>query len=376
MIRVKAFSIRQMTNTLAFGFVIMVLAVFVIFTIFSTIYLIEKELKENLLNSFEIDETNILTKKEFINHILESEISLLAFHEVKEDELEFDRTWNAEETKNLYYLPQESTSIMNQEEYKYEEKDSSKKYQIPESFQVEKLQNGNIIVGNSKIINYSKLTINLEALKKPSTYKITSQTSFLIYHTHTSESYTVPEVTEIKNYRTTNPLYNVVTVGNALEESLKEKGFFCTHDTTLHDYPSYNGAYGASLRTVENILKNKKYDFLIDIHRDALSSNYHFRPTVEINGEKVAKIMFVVGTNGSGLEHDNWMNNLKLALFIQNRAEEMYPGLFRDLTLSSSRYNQHLSDAAFIIEVGATGNTLDEVRNSMKYLANVIASFQ
>lgn len=38
----------------------------------------------------------------------------------------------------------------------------------------------------------------------------------------------------------------------------------------------------------------------------------------------------------------------------------------------NSRYNQHVSNAAFIIEVGATGNTLEECVGSMKYLANVL----
>lgn len=79
--------------------------------------------------------------------------------------------------------------------------------------------------------------------------------------------------------------------------------------------------------------------------------NLHFRPTTQINGETVSKMMFVIGTNGTGLSHDHWMTNLKLALLIQNTAEEMYPGLFRDLNLSKYRYNQHLSDGAFILEV-------------------------
>ena len=147
-------------------------------------------------------------------------------------------------------------------------------------------------------------------------------------------------------------------------------------DKSIHDYPSYNGAYKSSLETVQKILKDKKYDFVIDIHRDAISSNYNFRPTVEINGESVAKLMFVIGTNSSGLKHDEWMENLKLAIMIQNRAEEMYPGLFRELNLSKSRYNQHVSNGAMIIEVGATGNTLEEAKNSMKYLAAVLDSLK
>ena len=46
-------------------------------------------------------------------------------------------------------------------------------------------------------------------------------------------------------------------------------------------------------------------------------------------------------------------------------------GLFRPIILRDSRYNQHLTSATTIIEVGATGNTLDECLNSMKYLAKV-----
>ena len=47
-------------------------------------------------------------------------------------------------------------------------------------------------------------------------------------------------------------------------------------------------------------------------------------------------------------------------------------GLFRPIILRNSRYNQHLTEGSTIIEVGATGNTLDECLNSMKYLAKVI----
>ena len=46
-------------------------------------------------------------------------------------------------------------------------------------------------------------------------------------------------------------------------------------------------------------------------------------------------------------------------------------GLFRPIILRDSRYNQHLTSASTIIEVGATGNTMDECLNSMKYLAKV-----
>ena len=81
--------------------------------------------------------------------------------------------------------------------------------------------------------------------------------------------------------------------------------------------------------------------------------------------------MFVIGTDGGGLWHPNWNQNLKFAIKIQQKAEELYPGLFKPIILRNSRYNQHISKAATIIEVGATGNTLEQSLTSMKYLSNV-----
>jgi len=61
-----------------------------------------------------------------------------------------------------------------------------------------------------------------------------------------------------------------------------------------------------------------------------------------------------------GLTHDNWQSNLKYAIKIQEKANEMYPGLFRPIIVRNSRYNQNLAKSACIIEVGATGNTLEQ----------------
>lgn len=41
------------------------------------------------------------------------------------------------------------------------------------------------------------------------------------------------------------------------------------------------------------------------------------------------------------------------------------------MIVRNSRYNHHLAKAACIIEVGATGNTLEECLNSMKYLGKI-----
>ena len=180
-------------------------------------------------------------------------------------------------------------------------------------------------MGNIIISNYSKISLDLNELKSVSSKLINESTNFLIFHTHTSETYKITETEYSDYYRTQNEAYNMLAVGEALSKDLIAKGYRVLHEKTVHDFPSYNGAYKSSLKTVESCLEKENFDFVIDIHRDAISSNENFRPTVEINGESAAKLMFVVGTNSAGLSHDKWMENLKLAIMIQNRAEEMYP---------------------------------------------------
>ncbi len=86
-----------------------------------------------------------------------------------------------------------------------------------------------------------------------------------------------------------------------------------------------------------------------------------------------AQIMFVIGTDGGGLEHPNWIQNLKLAVKIQEKANEIYPGLMKPIILRNSRYNQNLAKGATIIEIGATGNTMEECLVSMKYFAKLLS---
>ena len=199
--------------------------------------------------------------------------------------------------------------------------------------------------------------------------------NILIFHTHTCESYTQTDANKYEstgNYRTTDLNHNVVRVGDELQKYLTSYGHNVIHNKTFHDYPAYTGSYGRSLKTVSGILsQNKDTDVVIDLHRDAIGDD-SYAPKVKIGDEYAAQIMFVIGTNGSGLTHDNWQQNLQFAMKVQQKANELYPGLFKPILLRNARYNQHLSKAANIIEIGATGNTLEECETSAKYLANVL----
>ena len=227
---------------------------------------------------------------------------------------------------------------------------------------------------NVKIKNESKYELTQEMLTP--NYLMLNKKDLIIYHTHTCESYTPSEQNSYissGNFRTTDLNFTVAKVGEVLSNNLKEKGINVVHNNTLHDYPAYTGSYTRSLSTINNLLsQNPSCEMIIDLHRDALGSSSSYGPCVMIGEEKVAQLMFVIGTDGGGLTHPDWLNNLKVAIAIQEKAEELYPGLFKPMIVRNSRYNQHVSNAAFIIEVGATGNTLEECAGSMKYLANVL----
>ncbi len=222
-------------------------------------------------------------------------------------------------------------------------------------------------------------------IKNETDYKLTKEIltpdidinkeNILIFHTHTCESYTESEKYKYKqtgNYRTTDKNYTVVNVGRELDRQLQGYGYKVIHDETYHDYPSYSGSYSNSYKTVTNLLEeNKNTDIVIDLHRDAIGDNT-YAPTVKIGDEYAAQLMFVMGGNISK-EHPNWQQNLKFAVKIQEKANEMYPGLFKPIILRDASYNQQTAKAACIIEVGATGNTMEQALTSMKYLAKVIS---
>lgn len=231
----------------------------------------------------------------------------------------------------------------------------------------------NVTYNNVKIKNQTDYELTNEILTPDITIE---NKNIVIFHTHSCESYTSSPAytyTPTGNFRTTDLNFTVTRVGTELETYLKQYGYNVIHNTDYHDYPSYNGSYTKSLQTVENILQTTPSDIIIDLHRDAIGSRSDYAPTVKIGDEEAAQIMFVIGTNAGGLYHPNWQQNLKFAIKIQEKAEEMYPGLFKPIMLTTSRYNQHTGKFANIMEVGATGNTLEQCLTSMKYLSKIMA---
>lgn len=319
------------------------------------------EKSNTVIKSEEEENPNVL-----IENILGVELAKIKEIEqtqiIEEDQTENLATENIEQNTEIENETQENTETNTQVILENVETQIVTQNPISESFNSE--------INGVKIKNETSFDIS----NIMETALEINKNNILIFHTHTCESYTPSEKYQYQqtgNFRTTDLNYTVARVGDELSNYLLGFGFNVYHDKTYHDYPAYSGSYNRSLTTVQNALKTNPSDIIIDLHRDAIGSISNYDPSVEIGEDVAAQVMFVIGTNGGGLNHPNWKQNLKFAIEVQQKANEMYPGLFKPIILRNSRYNQHLGKAACIIEVGATGNTLDQCLNSMKYLAKV-----
>ncbi len=186
----------------------------------------------------------------------------------------------------------------------------------------------------------------------------------LIVHTHTSEGYQPLE-------RTQDADQNVIAIGAIIADYLEQQGVSVIHDQTIHD-ADYNGSYSRCLETVEARLKeNPSIQIVLDVHRDAatLEDGQSLQVTADINGTQTGQIMLVAGTNEGGLTHPNWETNLAFALRIQQAMDQYYPGLSRPLNIRKERFNQHLAPGMLIVEVAASGNTLEEAKEGAELFA-------
>lgn len=201
----------------------------------------------------------------------------------------------------------------------------------------------------------------------------------LIVHTHGSESYAQTDgdaYEESDPYRTTDCTHNVVKVGEEMATVFRAHGFQVIHDTTLFDYPAYNGAYDRSKAAVEQWLAQyPTIKIVLDVHRDALvgSGGEVYKLVSEEAGKKVAQVMLVVGTSGSGAEHPRWKDNLAFAVKLQQGLTRGYDSLARPIVLRNSRYNQQLSPGSLLVEVGGHGNTLTEAVDGARLWADNVA---
>ena len=200
---------------------------------------------------------------------------------------------------------------------------------------------------------------------------------FLIYHTHTTEAFRMKEegqYQETTPWRTNDKNYSIVGIGEKLANLLEnEYGYSVLHDTTNHEPPKLSTAYSRSVLTMENYVS--EYDDLnifIDVHRDAANIETDTDDVVIVDGKRCARVMFVVGTGVNFSKKPEWETNYKIALSLNNELNKMSEGFAKPIRVKDGRYNQHISNACILIEVGHNANTYAEAANSVSYIARAI----
>lgn len=204
------------------------------------------------------------------------------------------------------------------------------------------------------------------------------QPQILIIHTHSSEAYTPAGLDRYEpsdSARTEDDEHNIIRVGDELTRLYERAGLQVIHDRGVYDYPSYTGSYGRSGAAVEKYLREyPSISVVLDVHRDALGEgDVIYKTVAEEAGTCASQAMLLVGTDESGLENPNWRENLSLALYLQNVLAAEHPTLMRPVALVPQRYNQQLCPGMLILEVGSSGNTMQEALAAARLFADSTA---
>ena len=225
---------------------------------------------------------------------------------------------------------------------------------------------------NVRIDNQTEFSIDIKALMaKDTDFLISDKPVVLVIHTHATEAYC-----ETVGARTTDTALNIVHIGEVLTNALNKNGITTLHETSLIDHEDYYGAYPHAAELIEGyLMKHPSIQMVIDVHRDAVTDKEgnELALTADLNGVAAARLMLVMGSDSAGLSHQNWEENLAFALKLQAFCEERAPGIFRDLTLRTQRYNQHLTPKSILLEVGAAGNSMQEAETSIRFFADQLS---
>lgn len=239
------------------------------------------------------------------------------------------------------------------------------------------VQVGNAFVKN--VTDYGNNTVlEAEAASPAFTLEDTGEPQVLIMHTHTTECY-MPYTGDVYDTtystRSTDNSRNMAAVGDVIAEQLQAAGIGVLHDVTQHDYPSYNGSYDRSAKTVSDYLEQyPSIKVVLDIHRDAIvSGDTVTAPVVETDQGTAAQVMIISGCDDGTMDYPNWRDNLAFAIDLQQQMESDHPGFTRPVLFDYRLYNQNLTTGSLLIEVGGHGNTLPQALLAGEWIGQALA---
>lgn len=239
---------------------------------------------------------------------------------------------------------------------------------------------GNVQVQSKIPDSFYKLDIeNLLNQKASLEISDLSKPTILIYHSHTTECFTLLDVgyyTESTDLKTKDITRNMVRVGDEICRVLKNRGFNVIHDRETHDL-SYNEAYSSSRKSMSEYLeKYPTIDITIDVHRDSITyqDGTKVKPTAVIDGKKAARMMIISGCQHGDISNfPDWEYNLRFSTAVVNAVNSKYKNLMRPILFSERKYNMDLTKNSFLLEIGTEGNTLEEACYSGRLFADALA---
>ncbi len=191
--------------------------------------------------------------------------------------------------------------------------------------------------------------------------------SVLVFHSHATENYK-PNA----SHRRGGEIGDIVEVGKVFVDTLEKSGVMVIHDLTVHDKPRYSDAFINSAKMVEAALgENDQIQMVLDIHRDGLQDKPEGFTTVTVNGQEVAKILFVIGDK----DNLNMKDNMAFAQSLSDALEAKYPGVTRGVRVFKSNYSGQLHPNSVMVVIGDwEGNSIEQAKASAHLLADVVAT--
>ncbi|MFC4411065.1 stage II sporulation protein P [Chungangia koreensis] len=187
--------------------------------------------------------------------------------------------------------------------------------------------------------------------------------SALVYFTHYDEAFKPITQAHDGKIAVSHLEKNITNFGEQLKAHFQANNI---QTDVLDVKVSRTKAYDAIRPHVKQMLAEKQYDLLLDIHRDALKKD---RTTVQHEGASYAKIAIVIGQ-----ENNNYRWNEALAERISKRMNELIPDISRGLIPKQGHgvdgnYNQDLSRNLLLIEIGGIDNTEEEINRTIAVLS-------
>ena len=197
----------------------------------------------------------------------------------------------------------------------------------------------------------------------------------LIFHTHSQEAFADSVEGDVDT--------TIVGVGNYLTQLLTEQyGYSVFHDTSVYDYVDgkldRSKAYTYAEEGIAKILEeNPSIQVVIDLHRDGVADTTHL--VTNVDGKEMAQVMLFNGLSYSNLKGNigylyNPYRDENLAMSLQLRllGDAYYPGFLRRNYINAYRYCLHERGKSMLIEAGAQTNTVQEEKNAMEPLADIL----